>query len=157
MSGAHAPGEEPGAPVAGLAHVAIAVANADATAAALTAALGATRGGEELLDQGTLRVVFLHLGPLALELLEPRSPEHTVARFLASRGPGLHHLSFAVADLDAALARAKAAGVRLVDEVPRTGAAGTRIAFLHPRSLGGVLVELCEAPSDAGERGRSPR
>jgi methylmalonyl-CoA/ethylmalonyl-CoA epimerase len=134
-----------GAPrITGLSHIAIAVANADEVAATFVAALGATRGAEELLDGDTLRVVFLHAGPVTIELLEPRSPDHTVAKFLAVRGPGLHHVSFEVPELDAALARAKETGVRLIDETPRAGAHGTRVAFVHPKSLGGVLVELCE-------------
>jgi methylmalonyl-CoA/ethylmalonyl-CoA epimerase len=135
-----------GAPrITGLSHFAIAVTNADEVAATFVAALGGTLGPEELLDHGALRVVFLHLGPVTLELLEPRNPDHTVAKFLAARGPGLHHVSLEVADLDVALARAQEAGVRLVDETPRAGAHGARVAFLHPKSLGGVLVELCEA------------
>ncbi len=133
-----------GVPVTGLAHVAIATRDADALAAVLVGSLGARRGAEELLDGGALRVVFVHLGPVTLELLEPRSPEHTVARFLQKRGEGLHHVSLEVADLDAALARCREAGVRLIDESPRPGAHGTRIAFLHPKSLGGVLLELCQ-------------
>ena len=134
----------PAAPVTGLSHVAIAVREANALAAVLVAALGAVRGEEELLDEGALRVVFLHLGPLTLELLEPRSPEHTVARFLDTRGPGLHHVSLEVADLRVMLERCREAGVRAIDETPRPGAHGARVAFLHPKSLGGVLVELCE-------------
>jgi len=132
-----------GARVTGLAHVAFATREADALAATLVKALGATRGHEELLDGGALRVVFLHAGPVTIELLEPRSPDHTVARFLDTRGPGLHHVSLEVADLPAALARAREAGVRLIDEQPRAGSHGTSVAFLHPKSLGGVLVELC--------------
>jgi len=94
--------------------------------------------------------VFVHLGPVTLELLEPRSPEHAVARFLDTRGPGLHHVSLEVRHLAAQLARARAAGVRLIDEAPRPGAHGTQVAFLHPKSLGGVLVELCQAlPRDS--------
>ena len=130
--------------VTGLAHVAIATRAADALAGQLVAALGAARGAEEWLDGGALRVVFVHLGPLTLELLEPRSGDHTVARFLDRQGPGLHHVSLQVPDLAAALERCRAAGVRLIDEAPRPGAHGSRIAFLHPKSLGGVLVELCE-------------
>ena len=128
-----------------LSHVAIATRDADALAKTLTGALGGSLGEEELLDGGALRVVFVHLGPVTLELLEPRSAEHTVARFLDTRGPGLHHVSLEVTDIAAHLARAKAAGVKLIDEAPRAGAHGTRVAFLHPKSLGGVLVELCEA------------
>lgn len=131
-------------PVTGLSHVAIAVADADPLAAKLAAALGAVRTHEELLDGGALRVVFLSLGPVVFELLEPRSPDHTVARFLAKRGPGLHHVSLAVDGIEDALDRAKAAGVTPIDVEPRPGAHGSRVAFLHPRDLGGVLVELCE-------------
>lgn len=132
-------------PVVGLAHIAIAVREAEPLAATLVAALGATRGDEELLDGGALRVVFVQLGPITFELLEPRSPGHTVAKFLDQRGEGLHHVSFAVKDLEATLADCREAGVRLIDETPRGGAHGTRVAFLHPKSLGGVLLELCQA------------
>ena len=131
--------------ITSLAHVAIATADADALATTLATTLGATRGAEELLDEGRLRVVFVHLGPVTLELLEPQSPDNTVAKFLERRGPGLHHVSFEVADLEAALRHARDAGVRLIDEQPRAGAHGSRVAFLHPAGLGGVLVELCQA------------
>ena len=147
--GAGSPG---GSNVTALSHIAIAVRAADPLVQLLVEALGATRGGEELLDQGGLRVVFVHLGPVTLELLEPRSPEHTVARFLDTRGPGLHHVSLAVRDIGAQLALAKASGVRLIDETPRAGAHGTQVAFLHPKSLGGVLVELCQSTPDASPR-----
>ena len=133
--------------VRGLSHIALATADADALAATLEGSLGARRGHEELLDQGTLRVVFLSLGPVTFELLEPRSPDHTVAKFLATRGPGLHHVSIEVDDLAGALAAAKSAGVRLIDEAPRAGAHDSEVAFLHPKSLGGVLVELCQSKS----------
>ncbi len=132
------------APVTALGHVAIATPDADALAATLASALGAERAGEELLDAGTLRVVFVRLGPVTLELLQPLSESHTVAKFLAARGPGLHHVSLEVDDLEARLAAAKAAGARLVDEHGRPGAHGSTVAFLHPKSFGGVLVELCE-------------
>jgi methylmalonyl-CoA/ethylmalonyl-CoA epimerase len=132
--------------VTALSHIAIAVREPDSLVQVLVAALGATRGSEELLDGGALRVVFVHLGPVTLELLEPRSPEHAIARFLEARGPGLHHVSLEVSDIAAQLARARAAGVRLIDEAPRPGAHGSQVAFLHPKSLGGVLVELCQAP-----------
>jgi methylmalonyl-CoA epimerase len=131
-------------PVRGLGHVAIATPDADALAATLVAAFGATRGGEETLDGGTLRVVFVHAGPVTFELLQPLSDEPTVATFIATRGPGLHHVSLEVADLEARLAAAKAAGIRLIDDHGRPGAHGSTVAFLHPKSLGGVLVELCE-------------
>jgi methylmalonyl-CoA epimerase len=132
-------------PVTGLAHVAIATAEADALARTLVAALGAKLGAEELLDGGALRVVFVHAGPVTFELLEPRTPDHTVAKFLANRGPGLHHVSLEVDDVTKTLAACHAAGVKLIDESPRAGAHGTQVAFLHPKSLGGVLLELCES------------
>jgi len=134
-----------GSPVRGLSHVALAVRAADPVAELLIQALGAVRGAEEMLDDDALRVVFVHLGPVTIELLEPRSASHTVSRFLDTRGPGIHHLSLEVADIEAALARARAAGVQPVDEHPRAGAHGTQVAFLHPRSLFGVLIELCQS------------
>ena len=130
-----------------LSHVAIATPDADALAKTFVEGLGATRGEEELLDGGTLRVVFVHLGPVTVEILEPRSPEHTVAKFLESRGPGLHHVSLEMNDLDAALEYARDAGVRLIDETPRPGAHGSRVASLHPTRLGGVLIERSQARS----------
>ena len=130
--------------ITALSHIAIATPDADALAAQLAASLGADRGEEELLDQGGLRILFLRLGPVTLELLEPRRADHTVAKFLDTRGPGLHHVSFEVPDLVAALERARAAGAKLIDETPRPGAHGSRVAFLHPKSFGGVLIELCE-------------
>ena len=142
--------------VTALSHIAIAVREADPLVETFVTALGASKGGEELLDDGRLRVVFIQLGPVTLELLEPRSPEHTVARFLDSRGPGLHHVSLEVGDIVAQLAAARAAGAQLIDEVPRPGAHGTRVAFMHPRSFGGVLVELCQSRT-APQSGAGPR
>ena len=141
-----------GAPVRSLSHIAIAVRDAEPLAATLVAALGATRGAEELLDGGALRVVFVHLGPVTLELLEPRSPEHTVAKFLDKKGEGLHHVSLEVADIEAALARCRESGVRPIDQAPRPGAHGTRVAFLHPKGLGGVLLELSQAGKSGASR-----
>jgi methylmalonyl-CoA/ethylmalonyl-CoA epimerase len=132
------------APITALSHVAIATREADALADTLVAALGARRGAEEMLDGGALRVLFVHLGPVTLELLEPHASEHTVAKFLDARGPGLHHVSLEVDDLEARLASAKASGARLIDEHGRPGAHGSTVAFLHPKSFGGVLVELCQ-------------
>lgn len=137
--------------IEGLSHIAIAVRAADPLAETLVRALGAVRGEEELLDGGALRVVFVRIGPVTLELLEPRSPDHTVAKFIEKRGEGLHHVSLDVDDVDRALAGCRAAGVQLIDETSRAGAHGTRVAFLHPKSLGGVLLELCQ-----GERKPRP-
>ena len=83
-------------------------------------------------------------GESLVELLEPAQDDSPIGKFIAKRGPGIHHVCFAVDDLEGTLARCRAAGVRLIDEVPRLGAEGKRIAFLHPASTAGVLVELSE-------------
>jgi methylmalonyl-CoA/ethylmalonyl-CoA epimerase len=89
-------------------------------------------------------IVGLATGDSLIELLEAQSPDSPVGRFVARRGPGIHHICFVVDDLDAALERCRAAGIRLIDDAPRLGAEGKRIAFLHPASTGGVLVELTD-------------
>jgi methylmalonyl-CoA epimerase len=97
-----------------------------------------------LSDSDGARIAGLQLGDALVELLEPERPDSPIARFIEKRGPGIHHLCLAVDDLDATLAKCRAAGVTLIDETPRRGAEGKRIAFLHPRSTGGILVELTE-------------
>ena len=98
---------------------------------------------EEVADQ-KVRTAFFKLGQTKIELLEPTSPESTVAKFIESRGEGFHHIAYAVEDIEGALAEVEAKGVRLIDKTPRKGAEGLTIAFLHPKSTGGVLTELCE-------------
>jgi len=95
-------------------------------------------------DADGARIAGLAAGDSLVELLEGQSPDSPITRFVARRGPGIHHICFAVDDLDATLARCRAAGVRLIDETPRLGAEGKRIAFLHPSATAGVLVELSE-------------
>jgi methylmalonyl-CoA/ethylmalonyl-CoA epimerase len=95
-------------------------------------------------DADGARIVGLVAGESLVELLEPDEPDSPIGRFMAKRGPGIHHVCFAVEDLDATLDRCRAAGIRLIDETPRIGAEGKRIAFLHPSATGGVLVELTE-------------
>ena len=97
-----------------------------------------------LADSDGARIAGLVAGESLVELLEPATPDSPIDRFIARRGPGIHHICFAVDDLDATLDRCRAAGVRLIDETPRVGAEGKRIAFLHPASTSGVLVELSE-------------
>lgn len=109
--------------------------------------LGAVFEGVEDVPQQKVRVAFFRLGPVRLELLEPTDPTSTVAAFLEKRGEGLHHVAYTVADLPTRLAELKSAGVRLIDETPRLGAHHMQIAFLHPKSTGGVLTELCEPAS----------
>ena len=92
------------------------------------------------------RVGFVPLGDTEIELLEPTSPDGVLARFLETRGEGIHHLAVAVDDCQAVLDRLRAAGVRTLDETPRPGARGTRVAFVHPSATGGVLLELVEHP-----------
>jgi methylmalonyl-CoA/ethylmalonyl-CoA epimerase len=132
-------------------HVGIAVRNLEEALVAYRALGLEPAGREEVPGQG-VKLAFLPAGETRLELLEPLREDSAVGRFLESRGEGLHHICLEVDDIEAALARARAAGIRLVDEKPREGAHGARIAFLHPRSLHGVLVELWQAP--AGPPGR---
>jgi len=95
-------------------------------------------------DSDGAKILGLSAGPSLIELLEPDRPDSPIAKFLAKRGPGIHHVCFAVDDLDATLERCRVAGIRLIDATPRMGAEGKRIAFLHPSSTAGVLVELTE-------------
>lgn len=95
-------------------------------------------------DSDGARIAGFRAGDALVELLEPEHPDSPIARFIAKRGPGIHHLCLAVDDLDAMLARCRSAGVTLIDDAPRRGAEGKRIAFLHPKSTGGILVELTE-------------
>ncbi|MDP9203619.1 MAG: methylmalonyl-CoA epimerase [Gemmatimonadota bacterium] len=95
-------------------------------------------------DADGASIVGFSAGEPLVELLEAADPASPIARFVAKRGPGIHHICFAVDDLDAMLQRCREAGVLIIDEKPRVGAEGKRIAFLHPRSTGGVLVELSD-------------
>jgi methylmalonyl-CoA/ethylmalonyl-CoA epimerase len=95
-------------------------------------------------DADGARIAGFAAGDALVELLETDTPDSPIGKFIAKRGPGIHHVCFVVDDLDATLARCRAAGIRLIDEAPRVGAEGKRIAFLHPSSTGGVLVELTE-------------
>lgn len=125
-----------------IAHIGIAVPDADAAAAFYRDVLGAAARGPEHVDGA--RILHLDFGTSEVELLEPTDPESPVARFLAKRGPGIHHVCYRVPDLDAALTTCKNLGYQLVDDLPRTGAGGHRIAFLHPKATNGVLIELTE-------------
>lgn len=95
-------------------------------------------------DSDGAKIEGVAAGESLVELLEPEGPETPIGKFLARRGPGIHHICFAVDDLEGTLERCRKAGIRLVDEVPRLGAEGKKIAFLHPSSTGGILVELSE-------------
>ncbi len=98
----------------------------------------------DLADSDGATIVGLEAGESLVELLEADGPETPIGKFIARRGAGIHHICFAVDDLDAMLDRCRAAGLRLIDETPRVGAEGKRIAFLHPTATGGILIELSE-------------
>jgi methylmalonyl-CoA/ethylmalonyl-CoA epimerase len=129
--------------IQGLAHVGIAVRSLTPAIERWTKGLGFTHEHTETIESMGLRLAFLRSGDAVIELLEPTRSDSTLAGFLEKRGEGIHHLSFFVNDMAAALARAERAGLELIDRTARPGSHGTEIAFLHPRALGGVLVEFC--------------
>jgi methylmalonyl-CoA/ethylmalonyl-CoA epimerase len=123
-------------------HIGIAVADLDAALRFYRDALGLEIEAPEEVASQRVRAHFIPAGEVALELLEATAPDSPIARYVEKRGPGLHHITLRVDDLEAALARLKARGVRLIDERPREGAHGSLVAFIHPSSTHGVLVEL---------------
>lgn len=133
---------QPTGPATRIAHVGIALSGIDAQLPFYRDVLGLQ--SVPVNDSDGARIEAFDAGGSLVELLEAESPDSPIGRFVAKRGGGIHHICFAVPDLDASLAKCRAAGVELVDQVPRIGAEGKRIAFLHPRSTGGVLVELTE-------------
>ncbi len=126
-------------------HVAIAVPSIVTALPVYETLLGATGSVPERVEEQGVSVVFLGSGAGRIELLEPLGPDSPVARFLAKRGAGLHHIAYRVPDLAAALVECTAEGLEPIDATPRIGAHGRRVAFLHPRSTSGVLIELVEA------------
>ena len=128
-----------------ISHIGIAVKNLEASIPFYRDVLGMEYEGSEVVAEQKVKVAFLVIGESRVELLEPTADDSPVAKFLEKNGEGTHHIAYEVADLEAALADLKAKGVRLIDETPRNGAHGTRIAFLHPKASGGVLTELCQA------------
>jgi methylmalonyl-CoA epimerase len=125
-------------------HIGIAVEKIDAALPVWEGILSLPLHGiEEVADQ-KVKTAFMPIGESEIELLESTDPEGPIGKFLAAKGQGVHHLAFRVANIEEALAELKAKGVRLIDETPRYGAGGARIAFIHPKATGGVLVELCE-------------
>ena len=125
-------------------HIGIATAKLDEALALWQDALGlSVAHTEEVIDQG-VRVAMLEIGETQIELLEPLSSGSPVGRFLEKRGPGIHHIAVKVSDIRATLAQLKEKGLRLVDEVPRVGAGGCLVAFVHPSSANGVLLELVQ-------------
>lgn len=125
-----------------IAHVGIAVPDLEQALAFYRDVLGLTPHAPEAADGAT--ILSLPFGESEVELLAPDSPDGPIAKFLARRGAGIHHICYRVADLDAALAACRRAGYRLIDESPRSGAGGRRIAFVHPKATSGILLELTE-------------
>lgn len=125
-----------------IAHVGVAVPDLTAAAAFYTEVLGLTAHPPEEADGA--QILSFPFGDAEVELLAPLDADGPIAKFLARKGAGIHHICYRVPDLDAALDACRAAGYRLVDEVPRRGAGGRRIAFVHPRATGGILLELTE-------------
>ncbi len=127
-----------------LAHVGVAVKNLEQAKEIYTKLLGAAETGTETVADQRVRLAFFHTGDTSIEVTEPTSPDSPIAKFIEKRGEGVHHLSFEVDDIRAELKRLKEAGFQLIDEVPRKGAGGYWIAFVHPKSTGGVLVEISQ-------------
>jgi methylmalonyl-CoA epimerase len=125
-------------------HVAIVVKDLDAAIELYTRTLGFAFVYREVVPDQGVEAVGVRTGDAVIELLRPLSEESPIAKFRGDAASKLHHTAYRVADLGAELARLKAAGVRLIDEEPRKGAHGNTIAFLHPKSTGGVLIELCQ-------------
>ena len=125
-------------------HIGIAVKSLDDIIPFYRDTLGMAFAGIEEVVEQKVRVAMLQIGESKIELLEPTSEESPVARFIEKNGAGVHHVAYEVADIEAAIATLLADGVRMIDEKPRHGAHGTRIAFIHPKSSSGVLTELCQ-------------
>ena len=125
-------------------HIGIVVESIDTWIGFYRDVLGLDYTGSEEVAEQKVRVAFLTIGESRIELLEPTSPDSPIAGFLEKRGGGMHHIALKVDNIEEALVRHKEAGARLIDETPRIGAHGTRIAFVHPKTSGGVLLELCQ-------------
>ena len=125
-------------------HIGVAVADLEAAIELHTGAYGMPLVHRETIEAQGVEAALLDVGENHVELLSPLSEDTPVGKFLAARGPGLHHVAYGVEDVEAALAAAREAGLRLIDETPRTGIRGSQVAFLHPKTAGGVLTELVQ-------------
>ncbi len=132
--------------IARIDHIGIAVQSINESLKFFQDALGMTLDHIASEEGGRTQVAFLPVGAADVELVEPRDTESGLAKYLAKRGEGIHHICFEVDDLDGALARLKEHGAQLIDETPRTNASGMRYAFIHPKSAHGVLIELYQKP-----------
>ena len=129
-------------------HVGIAVADLDVSIDVYGSLFGASVEHRQVVEEQGVEAASLRVGASRVELLSPLGPDTPVGRFLANRGPGLHHVAFEVADLGAELERLRAGGVQLIDESPRIGMFGLQVAFVHPESTGGVLAEFVSDDSN---------
>jgi methylmalonyl-CoA/ethylmalonyl-CoA epimerase len=129
-------------------HVGIAVDDIDVALGCYRDTLGMPLVHRETVTEQGVDAVLLDIGGSHVELLQPLGPDTAVGKFLAKRGPGLHHVAYRVVDIDQALSALAAAGMRLIDEHPRMGIRGSRVAFLHPSSTGGVLTEIVEPAAE---------
>lgn len=125
-------------------HIGIAVRSIDEAKKLYESLLGLKIAETEVVEEQKVKVAFLPIGDSEVELLESTDPEGPVAKFIAAKGEGIQHIAFRVDNIEESLAALKAAGVRLIDEKPRKGAGGAKIAFLHPKETHGTLIELCE-------------
>jgi methylmalonyl-CoA/ethylmalonyl-CoA epimerase len=125
-------------------HIGIAVNNLDESIKFYEEILGLSLHGTETVEEQKVKVAFLPIGDTEIELLEATSPDSPIAKFIEANGQGVQHIAFKVDNIEIALEEMRAKGVRLIDEKPRYGAGGAKIAFLHPKSTNGVLIELCE-------------
>ena len=129
-------------------HVGIAVEDLDGALALFEGTFGMPAVHRETVPEQGVEAALLDVGENHVELLRPLGPDTPVGKFLAKRGPGIHHVAYQVADIESALQRCKDAGLRLIDETPRTGIRNSRVAFLHPASSGGVLTEIVQPAED---------
>ena len=127
-------------------HIGVAVEDLDAAIALHEEAYGMAVAHREVVEEQGVEAVLLDVGENHVELLRPLDSETPVGRFLSKRGPGLHHVAYQVTDVQAALDTLRDSGLRLIDQAPRTGIRGSRVAFLHPESSGGVLTEIVQPP-----------
>ena len=125
-------------------HIGIAVKNMDEALAFYRDTLGLSSAGEEVIDEQKVKVAFLPLGDTELELLESTSPDGPVAKFIEKRGEGIQHIALRVENIEEALKELKEKDFRLIDQQPRYGAGNAKIAFLHPKATGGILLEISE-------------
>ncbi|MBF6627748.1 MAG: methylmalonyl-CoA epimerase [Proteiniphilum sp.] len=128
-------------------HIGIAVRSIDEQLPYYEGVLGLKCYNIETVEDQKVKTAFFKVGQTKIELLEPTSDESTIAKFIEKRGEGIHHIAYATTDVNEALKEVEAKGVRLIDQQARAGAEGLRIAFLHPKTTGSVLTELCEHPA----------